>query len=54
MRIFNAIRIVNMTASLTSTMIVNLVVDAYTDIPIKCVLYKMDMIKMRCEDVLYL
>ena len=27
----------------------NLLSDAYTDIRIKCVLYKMHMIKMRCK-----
>ena len=39
---------------LTSMMVANFVLDAYTDIPIKCVLYKMDMIKTRCKECLYL
>ena len=32
------------TSNLTSRVIANFVLDAYTDIPIKYVLYKMDMI----------
>ena len=48
------IRIVKGTSNLTSTMYANFVIDAYTDIHIKCYLYKIDMIKMRCKDFLYL
>ena len=42
------------TSNLTSTMIANVVLDAYTDISIKCAPYEMDMIKMRCKECLYL
>ena len=44
------IRIVKGTSNLTSTKYVTFVIDAYTDIRIKCFLYKIDMIKMRCKD----
>ena len=44
------IRIVKGTITLTSTMYANFVIDAYTDIHIKCFLYKINMIKMRCKD----
>ena len=48
------IRIVKGTSNLTSTVSANFIIRRYTDIPIKCVLYKIDMIKMRCKDILYL
>ena len=43
------IRIVKGAFNLSSTMVANFLLDAYTDIPIKCVLYKMDMIEMICK-----
>ena len=50
------ISIIKGTSNLTSTMYADFVISvvAYTDIPIKCVLYKMDMIKIRCKEFLYL
>ena len=48
------IRIVKGTSNLTSTMYDILLLDAYTDIPIKYALYKIDMIKNRCKEFLYL
>ena len=48
------IRIVKGTSNLTFTMYGILLLDAYTDIPIKYALYKIDMIKKRCKEFLYL
>ena len=47
------IRIVKGTSNLTSTMFADFVLDAYTDIAMKCVLYKMDMIRIFVSTVLY-
>ena len=44
------IRIVKGTSNVTFTMYAIFLSDAYTDISIKYVLYKLDMIKMRCKE----
>ena len=50
-----SIRIVKGTSNLTFTKYaIFFIPDAYTDIRIKYVVYKMDMIKLRCKEFLYL
>ena len=46
-----SIRIVKGTSNQTFTMYAIFLSDAYTDIRIKYVLYKSDMIKMRCKEI---
>ena len=49
-----SIRIIKGTSNQRFTMYAIFFSDAYTDIRIKYVRYKMDMIKMRCKEFLYL
>ena len=43
-----------MFAKVESYIIIIVFLDAHTDIPIKCVVYIMDMIKIRCKEFLHL